>query len=188
MEEHFHVHGAHDHELEQAAEERRGLAQPIAIFTAILATLGAVISYLGGYTQNEALYYKNEAVLKKAEASDLWNFYQAKSTKGHLIELGLEVVPPEKQEQYKRELARYEKEKKEIRAKAEALDEEAKKANAQSEQALHPHHHLARAMTLIQIAIALASITVLTNKRWLLSLAGISAVGGILLAAVAYAV
>jgi len=41
-------------------------------------------------------------------------------------------------------------------------------------------------MTLLQIAIALASITVLTQKRWLLVGAGVSAFIGAVLAIVAY--
>ena len=124
MEEHFHVHGAHDHEVEHAAQHGDGLGQQVAIFTAVLATIGAVISYLGGHTQNEALYYKNDAVLKKAEASDQWNFYQAKSTKGHVLELTLLLAPKERQEFYKKELQRYDAEKKAIRVKAEGFEEE----------------------------------------------------------------
>ena len=187
MEEHFHVHGAHDHEVEHAAQHGDGLGQQVAIFTAVLATIGAVISYLGGHTQNEALYFKNDAVLKKAEASDQWNFYQAKSTKGHVLELALLLAPKERQEFYKKELQRYDGEKKAIRVKAEAYEEEAKKANEMSEHALHPHHRLAQSMTLVQIAIALASITVLTKKRWLLTLAGAAAAGGMALWVLAYA-
>lgn len=186
MEEHFHVHGAHDHQVEHAAENGSRLAQHVAIFTAILATVGAIVSYLGGSTQNEALYYKNDAVLKKAEASDQWSFYQAKSTKAHLIDVALMIAPPDKQESYKKDLARYEQEKKVIKAKAEHLEAESKKSDEMSEHALHPHHRLALAMTFIQIAIALASITALTKKRWLLGLAGASAVGGIVLSFTAY--
>jgi hypothetical protein len=188
MEEHFHVHGPHDHEVEHAAQHGDGLGQQVAIFTAVLATIGAVISYLGGHTQNEALYYKNDAVLKKAEASDQWNFYQAKSTKGHVLELALLLAPQERQEFYKKELQRYDAEKKAIRVKAEGYEEEAKKANEMSEHALHPHHRLAQSMTLVQIAIALASITVLTKKRWLLTLAAAAAAGGMALWVLAYAV
>ena len=82
----FHVHGPHDHAVEHEASGEHGgghgvgLAQQVAIFTAILATVGAIVSYLGGHTQNDALYYKNEAVLKKADASNQWAYYQGKST------------------------------------------------------------------------------------------------------------
>jgi hypothetical protein len=44
-----------------------------------------------------------------------------------------------------------------------------------------PHHKLAQAMTLIQIAISLASITVLTRKKWLFAIATVAAVGGVIL-------
>ena len=59
---------AHDHRvvaLEHRAHQGPGLSQQIAIFTAVLATIGAVVSFLGGHTQNEALLYKNEAVLER---------------------------------------------------------------------------------------------------------------------------
>ena len=63
--------------------------------------------------------------------------------------------------------------------KAEALEAESEKANEKSEHAMHPHHKLAQAMTLIQIAISLASITVLTRKKWLFAVAGVAAAGGL---------
>lgn len=64
----FHVHGAHEHAVEH--EKESGLGQYVAIFTAILASIGAIVSYQGGATQNEAMMYKNEAVLLKTQASD----------------------------------------------------------------------------------------------------------------------
>lgn len=177
--QHMHVHGAHEHAVEHEAQHGPGLAQQVAIFTAILSTIGAVVAYQGAATQNEAMLYKNEAVLKKAEASDQWNYYQAKSTKGHLAEFAAGLTKdPAQSERYRKEIQRYEQEKKEIRAKAEALDEESHKANERSEHALHPLHRLEQGMTLIQIAISLASITALTRKRWLLAIALSAALGG----------
>ncbi|HYQ92932.1 MAG TPA: DUF4337 domain-containing protein [Candidatus Competibacteraceae bacterium] len=185
-EETVHVHSVHELEVEHQAHRGVGLAKRVAMFTAVLATIGALLSYQGGFTQNQAILYKNEAVLKKAAASDQWAFYQAKSNKQHLLELAKELAPPPKQEYYAREIARYEQEKQAIKVKAEALDEESKKAEALSEHALHPHHRLALAMTLIQIAISLASITVLTEQRWLFILAGLVAAGGLLVAALSF--
>lgn len=184
MSEHgFHVHGAHEHAVEHAAQhEGPGLAQYVAIFTAVLSTVGAIVSYQGGATQNQAMLYKNEAVLKKAQASDQWSFYQAKSSKQHLMELALELAPKEKAAYYQAQADKYDKEKKEIKQKAEQLDQESHKADEASELAMHPHHRLAQAMTLIQIAISLASITALTRRRWLFGLALGAAGGGLLLA------
>lgn len=180
MSEHgFHVHGAHEHAVEHHAEGGDGLAGNVAIFTAILATIGAIISYQGGATQNEAMLFKNEAVLKKAQASDQWNFYQAKGSKGHLMELAAEFAPANRRDYFKSLVEKYDKEKKEIKAKAEELEAESEKADLESEHAMHPHHKLAQAMTLVQIAISLASITVLTRKKWLFYVASVSAAGGV---------
>lgn len=177
----FHIHGAHDHALEHHAQSGDKLAGQIAIFTAILASIGAIISYQGGATQNEAMLLKNEAVLQKAQASDQWNFYQSKSSKEHLMELAADLAPADKREHYNTLIQKYDTEKKEIKLKAEALEAASEKANNQSEQMLHPHHKLAQAMTLVQIAISLASITVLTLKKWLFAVAAVSAAGGVIL-------
>lgn len=187
MSEHdFHVHGAHEHAVEHESHKGPGLAQYIAIFTAVLSTIGAVVSYQGSATQIQAMLFKNEAVLKKTQASDQWNYYQAKSTKGHLMELAADLAPAKKAEFYKKQAEKYDKEKKEIKLKAEELEEESKMANEKSEHLMHPHHRQAQAMTFIQIAIALASVTVLTRKKWLFSLAGISAAGGVALWVVSF--
>lgn len=175
----FHVHGTDEHEVEHQVQSGDKLAGRVALFTAILASIGAIVSYQGGATQNEAMLLKNEAVLKKAQASDQWNFYQSKSGKGHLMELAAELAPAQKRDAYNDKIQKYETEKKEIRLKAEALEAESEKANEQSEHLLHPHHKLAQAMTLIQIAISLASITVLTRKKWLFYVAAVAAAGGV---------
>jgi len=95
------------------------------------------------------------------------------------MELALELAPAKKRDYYQTQIERYDKEKKEIKIKAEALEAESEKANQESEHAMHPHHKLAQAMTLIQIAISLASITVLTRKKWLFIVAGVAAAGGL---------
>lgn len=163
----LHVHGPHDHAVEHAAQSGDSLGSRVAVVTAILATVGAVVGYQGGATQNEAMLYKNEAVLKKTEASNQWAYYQAKSSKQNLAELAVALAPPTKQEFYLQEIERYKKEKAEIKLAADKLEEASVKANEASAAAMHPHHRLAQALTLMQVAISLASITVLTRKKWL---------------------
>ena len=187
MSEHgVHVHGPHDHAVEHAAQSP-GLGQQVAIFTAVLATVGAIVSFFGGDTQNKAIIFKNEAVLERAEASDQWNFYQAKSMKQNIAEMAAAVATdPKAVEFYKSEAKRYAAEKKDIEKDARKHEAAYKSWNEKSEQALHPHHFLALSMTLLQIAIALASITVLTQKRWLLYGAALSAFGGAVLGVIAW--
>lgn len=182
----FHVHAPHEHVIEHEAQHGPGLTQYVAIFTAILSTMGAIVSYQGSDAQNEAMLFKNEAVLKKAQASDQWNYYQAKAQKGHLMELAEDLAPKEKKAYYHEQVDKYNSDKKKIQADAEVLEEATRQANEKSEQLMHPHHFLALAMTLTQIAISLASITALTRKSWLFVVAGISACGGMVLWALAY--
>jgi cell division protein FtsB len=142
--------------------------------------VGAIVSYQGGHAQNEALYFKNEAVLKKADASNQWAFYQAKSTKQNLAELSEAIATdPEKKAKYAADVKRYSTEKEEIKKKAEALEKQSDAADEKSRKELYPHEKLAQSMTFIQIAISLAAICVLTRRRWMLGLAGIGAIGGL---------
>ena len=167
MSEEFHVHGPHDHEVEHQAQHGDPFAGRIAVATAIFATIGAMFGYMGGHTQNEALLYKNEAAIRRAEASDQWNFYQAKSNKQNLAELGATLTTGDQQARYQAEVARYNKEKNEIMPEAKKLEDAATTAEEQSEASMHVHHRWAQATTLIQIAIALAAITILTRNRGL---------------------
>jgi Domain of unknown function (DUF4337) len=90
----------------------RGLTQWVAIFTALMATFGAIVGHEASESANEAILLKNEAVLKKAEASNQWSYYQQVSTKAHLTEL-----------------AKYAKQKDEIQARANGFEDEVKRAN-----------------------------------------------------------
>ena len=210
---HFHVHGPHDHEVEHAAEAEAsqgghgghgegatGLAQRVALMTALLAFCGAISSWQGSTSlseamllKNESILLKNQSVLKKTEASNQWNYYQAKSSKQNLAELALALTPAAKQDFYQKEIERYKGEKEVIRKDAEALELQVKKFDAQSDEAnlksaeqIHPHHRWELAMTMFQIAIALSSITILTRMRWLFYTSALTGAAGLTLAAAAW--
>ena len=171
MEEEFEVPNApHEHAVEEMVErEQGGLNQKIALMTAVLATIGALISYQSGSAQNEAMFLKNESILKQAEASDQWAFYQSKSVKGHVAEAAADLTgDPALKAKYLGQLAKLEKEKTEIQIEAKTLQTESRLLGRESEAKLKPHERLALALTFIQIAVALAAITVLTKRRWLL--------------------
>lgn len=176
----FHVHGPHDHELEHAREHAAhgeqahhgigggSMTNQIALFTAIVATVGAIFAYMGGATQANAGLYKNNAAIRKTEASNQWNYFQAKSTKQSLAEISRDLAPtPSDRERYQAKIDRYEKEKKEIQAQAEKIEAEAKDWDRQSDVQMHQHHRWAQATTALQVAIALAAIALLTKKKWL---------------------
>ena len=165
----FHVHGPHEHEVEHAVQHnaKSNSTGVIAVTTAILATVGALFSYMGGATQANAGLYKNNAAIKKTEASNQWNYYQAKSSKQNLAELAVVLAPEDRRAGYKDEVERYKKEKTEIKLAAEKLEADATRWDQQSEQQMHLHHRWAQATTALQITIALAAIALLTGRKWL---------------------
>ena len=112
----FHVHGPLDHEIEHAQQgghggehgEHGGMINQIALFTAIIATIGAIFGYMGGATQANAGLYKNNAAIKKTEASNQWNYFQSKSTKQSLAELARDLASDDKKSKYQDKVDRYE--------------------------------------------------------------------------------
>ena len=188
----FHVHGPHDHALEHAAQGEHAdhgdhassgsMINQIAMFTAMVATVGAIFSYMGGSTQANAGLYKNNAALKKTEASNQWNYFQAKSTKQSLAELARDLAPDDKKVIYQGKVDRYEKEKTEIKLAAEKLEANATQWDKQSDEQMHQHHRWAQATTVLQVSIAMAAIALLTKKKWLeytmFAAAGVGAVIG----------
>jgi len=181
----FHVHGPHDHEVEHVAHHGGDrFTARVAVLTAVLSTIGAIFGYMGGHSQNAALLFKNEAAIQKTAASNQWNYYQAKSNKQNLAELSITLTTGEAQEKYRKEVERYKQEKAEIKVDADKLEALAKEADRKSEVEMHVHERWAMATTMLQIAIALAAITLLTRKRWLLvgvyGAAGLGLLAGIM--------
>ena len=188
MSEHgIHVHGPHDHVMEHESQaDPHGLAGRLAVATAILATVGAIFSYMGGLTQANAGLFKNNAAIKKTEASNQWNYYQAKSSKQNLAELAVELAPESRRAFYVDEVKRYKGEKEDIKKAAEKLEAEATDWDNKSEAQLHQHHRWAQATTALQVSIALAAMALLTRRKWLewgmRAVAGIGLVVGALAA------
>src|SRR5438105_7828014 len=149
----------HLHEQVHHSAEHSGEAwiSWVALSTAILAVLAAIAGLLSGK-------HANEAMMSQIEASDQWSYYQAKSIKASVLDakIALSAAPNESDSQ-KRD--RYEKEQEEIKTEAEHKQAEAKSN-------FHQHEVFARAVTMFQIAIAVAAISALTKKRrfWIVGL------------------
>jgi hypothetical protein len=150
-------------ELREQAQDRR--TKRVALSVAVYAVLLA-ISSLGG--QNAM----KEAMLSQMQASNKWAHYQAKSTREYVTKMTLtrfefdrsylpkEVVqssdPTTKQ--LGEEVIKYSREKDEIKAEAEKLEEERNVAMKRD-----PFFDYAE--VLLQIAIVLASVAILSKSK-----------------------
>ena len=147
----------HEHVKESAVLSGDRWISWVALSTAILAVLAAIAGLLSGR-------YVNEAMLNQIEASDQWNYYQAKSIKASVLDAKISLAgTPNESDESKRD--RYEKEQEEIKSGAEQ-----KEAAAKSN--FHKHEIFAGGVTMFQIAIAIAAISALTKIRpfWIVSL------------------
>lgn len=187
MSEEFEVRGLHDDQLDEAAERApHSMAGRLAVATAILATLGALFSYMAGATQAEAGLLKNDAVIKKTEAANQWGYYQAKGNKLNLSELGLELSSDARKPYFAAEMKRYVAQKVVIKQAAKQLDQASTEFDRRSAQQMHRHHRWAQATMLLQIAISMAAIALLSRRVWLGKVVVGMGVVGLLIGALAY--
>lgn len=145
---------------ELGEHEREGLMMRIALSSAFLAGFAAVAALLAGH-------HANEAMIEQIRASDQWSYYQAKGIKAAVLASKhdtLRALGKEPSEKELDKLKEYSKEQEEIKKDA---DEKQKSSEA------HLRHHviLARAVTMFQVAIAVAAISALTRRRrfWFVS-------------------
>ena len=155
----------------------------VALSTAVIAVFAAVTTlYVGKFS--------SRAVLFKAEESNQWAYFQAKSIKGHTYEiqkdrLEMEILasggryPPKAARKYEETLVeyrgnvqRYDKEKAEIKEKAEALGN-------QGRIALERAGDFGYGLIFLQISIMLSSVAALTGRRMLWYFGLASVLGGV---------
>ena len=173
----------------------------VALTTAIIAVFAAVAGLLAGD-------HANQALILQVKSSNQWSYYQSKSIKYELADATRKIMASNESKHSSapkgihhkhskaaaqaettdnstntasdavvedtataNKLSRYTKEKVEIQKTAEEDDK-------LSEEHLHRHEILSRAVTMFQIAIAISAISILTRKRylWWASMA-LSAVG-----------
>jgi hypothetical protein len=141
---------------EKAEEEKEKWVLGVALSTAFMAVLAAIAGLLGGH-------HVNEALIDQIKSSDQWAFYQSKSIKAEIASStdkilqalpGKSVGVPDNKET----IARYEKEKEDIKTLAEEHEKT-------SEEHLKRHVTLSKAVTIFQIAIAISAIAILTRKK-----------------------
>ena len=171
-----------DHEIERSDGR---LLRFVALTTAIFAAVTAVVSLHAGSTVNEALVLKSEATQLQARASDQWAYYQAKGIKGAIASSAASAYAASGRatpDSLRSIPARYAADQVSIQAEARKLEAERDAKSVEADALLAAHHHLAFAVALLQVAIALGAVAALTRQRIALGISALSGVAGIILA------
>ncbi len=177
--EHAHEHIAKAHEESagegKEKEGKEGWTRFIAVITALLAVVAAIGALRSGLLVNEALLAKNREIIHRTQATDQWNYYQAKGIKGIIYATNAQLLPPGSAALTANgvEVARYKAQQEEIKTKAEGLEKLAEAEDKESEHDMEKHHIFAFSVSLCQVSIALSAVAALTRRRrvWFFGLA-----------------
>ena len=159
--------------------EKSFINSRVALFVAITATFMALCNVKDG----NIVQAMSQA---QAHSIDAWSYFQAKSTKQSIVENTLEEIKlqnapgnAEVIKKYEAQIARYEKEKAEIKIQAEGFQKEYDEINLFDDQ-------FDMTEALLTISIAMFGIASLTQRKWLLYFAGTVSLIGIILGVAAF--
>jgi len=151
----------------------------VAIWVALTATFMAICNVKDG----NLVQAMGQA---QAHSIDAWSYYQAKSTKQTIVENSVQYLKVQKipgtedlVKKQEEQIARYEKEKAEIKKQAEGYQQEYDALNVFDDQ-----YDMVDAF--FSIAIAMFGITALTQKKWLLYFAASVSLLGFVLGLAAF--
>ncbi len=147
-----HLHEAIHHEAHHSQET---WITWVALSTALLAALAAVTALLSGENANEA-------VIEHVTASDFWGEFQANGIKLAVMQGNVDQLQSDNKPvpaAYVKKIEKYQSEKNRTRTSATKFDHSYR-------ERFDRHETLAMGVTMFQIAIAIAAISVLTKRRW----------------------
>ena len=178
---------AHEHRehAEHAAHAQDGFVSRVSITIAVLAVLAATVGSLETIEAGGAITGASVAVLAKDMATDACNVSPAYSFNKLVYSFAAGAGGPHAAEYLATSREQVGKQA-EIRARADEDEKERDRLMAESREHEHRHHWLTAAATLLEIAIAICTVAIVTRKRafWLGSLA--LALAGVAVTSAAY--
>jgi hypothetical protein len=146
-----------------------------------IALLISILALLLAISETMSKAYQTEVLTKQIEASNLWSFFQAKTIRSTATKLTIEttqltgkVSDPKTAaalEKWDAAAKRYDSEPETGEGRKE-LAAKAKQAEADRDLFMHKYHFLEIASGILQVAIVLASATIITGVSLLSLLAG----------------
>ncbi len=167
--------------IQEATEHAREskINAKVAIWVAVTATFMAICNVKDGNIVQAMSQAQTHSI-------DAWSYFQAKSTKQAILENAVEQLKVQKNPAYEdlikkeeMQIARYEKEKAEIKKQAEGFQQEYEDINVFDDQ-------FDMTDAFLSIAIAMFGITSLTQRRWLLYFSASVSIAGIIFGLTAF--
>jgi DNA repair exonuclease SbcCD ATPase subunit len=156
-------------------EKREAWTKYVSLSVVIIAVIAAIAAQWGGKYSSRVLSQLNDATYNQSLASDQWAFYQAKSIKLNSYEiaardLGLGANPADANAakaiaDYKEKVTAYRKEQEDIKAKAQEFEAKRDAARAAATVASGKGGKMGMAISFFSVAVALASICMVTKKK-----------------------
>ena len=177
-----------DRAATKAKEKREAWTKYVSLSIVMIAVIAAIAAQWGGKYSSRVLTQLNDATFNQTLASDQWAFYQAKSIKLKAYEIARDelahsagAADPATAKliaTYEEQIASYKKEQKDIEAKAHDLEAKRDAARQAAGGASGKGGRMGLAISFFSVAVALASICLVTKKKplWFaaLILAGIA--------------
>jgi hypothetical protein len=186
MEESALEHNEHREHAEHAAHSGDPFIVRVSVTIAILAVVAASISSLETVESGHALSKLAEAGLTQNKATDSWGYYQAERIKKAVYD-AVALQTPDKAAEASKQSEKYETSSRKIQEESRKLEEEVKTAQEESRVHLDRHHRLTLAATLLHVAIAISTISIIAKgQRWPWVVAILLGVAGVGVGATAY--
>jgi hypothetical protein len=180
---------AHEHleHAEHAAHANDPFVSLVSITIAVLAVVAAIASSLETFESASAIIAANKAVLAQDQASDQWAFYEAKSLKKNLYAIAADAGGARAADYLKKSKTEGDGQD-QAQAEAKRLEGVREQQLKLSETHESRHHRLTIGATLLEMAIAISTIAIITRKRWPWMISAVLGGAGAVAAALAYLV
>ncbi len=169
-------------------EKREAWTKYVSLTVVIVAVIAAIASQWAGKYGSRVLTQLNDATFNQTQASDEWAYYQAKSIKLKAFEIGRDQLAQaggtgegraELIKSYEAEIAKYRKDQKDIESKAREFEEKRNAARAAANVASDKGGKMGLSVSFFSVAIAMASICLVTKRKplWFIAIV-LALVGG----------
>jgi hypothetical protein len=177
-----------DRAATKAKEKREAWTKYVSLSVVMIAVIAAIAAQWGGKYSSRVLTQLNDATFNQTLASDQWAYYEAKSVKLKSYEIARDELAHSANaadaevaklvKNYDAQIAKYQGEQKDIETKAHDLETKRDDARKAATIASGKGGKMGLAISFFSVAVALASICLVTKKKplWFaaLILAGIA--------------